>query len=402
MKKIIGTVLLAVTGLSLVAADVTVNINSRVRPNLYTTSKKEDGKKTSELFKLDGAKAADTVKIAASNAYAGAVLESTWDAGAAAPGVELDNYYGWMNFGNLAITAGKYDSRYTARFNSSATEGGLVDSDIAKYGLSNKIATGLNGAGTALKTVGKTWLYDFDNASAFKGSKDLSLTFAYTLADVAGGKLLLKASLVKNAYDTYTNSDGDTFTQSAGYVAEAAWNGKGLTFDFIFKNPENKGFGVGLYSTVKINDNNSAAVGVTYGTKKDELDTALAVDGRYKFTSGPLAATLAAKYSYAKPKGFDAETALEAGTEVSYMVNNLVTVALDARLDMCDLDDNDKKDLAENVIVISPRAKFTAGKGAAVTVAVEYTQALNSSKDVATYNPVKTKIGVPVIFRVKM
>ena len=394
-KSLKSSIALAVIVLAVssVSAEIRIKEQARIRTSAYSVSKTEGGDKKAVLWNLKNASATDYLNFYADNEYAGVAIESAINAGLknGADAITFDTYYGWLNYGALKFTFGDYDSRFTNRYNVTATEAGLLDSDIAKYGLSNKISYGL----TADKT-GKTWLYDFGNVAQSAGGENLSLIADYTLSDIAGGKLLLKTGLLESEYDK-----GTEFEQNAGYVFEAAWQGQSASLDLIFKNPVNKAFGGAAYLTYKPSDALAAVAGFTAGVETDVIDLAFAVDGRLQYAfSKDLKATAVAKYSSYKADGADdAESALEAGAELSYAASDSLVFALDARLDLTDLDDNEGKDLGENTVTVSPRVKISAGPAAAITAAVEFTQALNSGDNDAA---VKTKVDVPVIFRVKL
>jgi len=394
-RSLKSSIALAVIALAVssVSAEIRIKEQARIRTSAYSVSKTEGGDKKAALWNLKNASATDYLNFYADNEYAGVAIESAINAGLknGADAITFDTYYGWLNYGALKFTFGDYDSRFTNRYNVTATEAGLLDSDIAKYGLSNKISYGL----TATKT-GKTWLYDFGNVAQSAGGENLSLIADYTLSDIAGGKLLLKTGLLESEYDK-----GAEFEQNAGYVFEAAWQGQSASLDLIFKNPVNKAFGGAAYLTYKPSDALAAVAGFTAGVETDVIDLAFAVDGRLQYAfSKDLKATAVAKYSSYKADGADdAESALEAGAELSYAASDSLVFAFDARLDLTDLDDNEGKDLGENTVTVSPRVKISAGPAAAITAAVEFTQALNSGDNDAA---VKTKVDVPVIFRVKL
>lgn len=394
-KSLKSSIALAVIVLAVssVSAEIRIKEQARIRTSAYSVSKTEGGDKKAVLWNLKNASATDYLNFYADNEYAGVAIESAINAGLknGADAITFDTYYGWLNYGALKFTFGDYDSRFTNRYNVTATEAGLLDSDIAKYGLSNKISYGL-----AADKTGKTWLYDFGNVAQSAGGENLSLIADYTLSDIAGGKLLLKTGLLESEYDK-----GTEFEQNAGYVFEAAWQGESASLDLIFKNPVNKAFGGAAYLTYKPSDALAAVAGFTAGVETDVIDLAFAVDGRLQYAfSKDLKATAVAKYSSYKADGADdAESALEAGAELSYAASDSLVFAFDARLDLTDLDDNEGKDLGENTVTVSPRVKISAGPAAAITAAVEFTQALNSGDNDAA---VKTKVDVPVIFRVKL
>ena len=422
MKKIVTAAAIAAMAASFAAAEVTTSLNVRVRPNLYkvvgTTEKGDkDAYTTTTYADIDGFGGnKDTLAVKGSTDYAGVAAEITLlnpgNAKGKTGAFEIDNYYGWLNWGALKFTAGTYDSRYTNRGNYTATEQGILDEEFSKaMGLSSK-----NG----LSVKGDGWLADFGNVSQVNGGNNNSFIVDYTFNDIGGGKLLLKGGLVENGdnitYDDYnikydsakdkikTDEAGkDSFYQSEGYVFEAAWRKDDLVaVDAIFKNPVKDAFGFGLYVTpLMIPNTKNVVIGFTYGTYEDVIKSAFAVDfrGQYNFNS---AATLAlgAKYeSYEKDvSNSDAETAMQVAAEFSYKVSDLLIAALDFGYFNTDIDNNeDNDDDGSQFIVTSLRGKFTAGKNAAITTALRLNKVLNPADGKTDYT-----FDIPVVLRVKM
>lgn len=440
MKKIVSAVALAAVAASLATAEVTVTNNIRVRPMLYSntsyTSKgTTDAYSYSKLWDLDGfAGSKDTLGIKGSTDFAGVVTELTVNGSDST--VSVDNYYGWLNWGAFKLTGGKFDSRYTNRGNYTATEQGILDEEFSKtMGISSKNGLGGNKVkytgtlidGTAsdnkdqslAKIPEVAWLVDFGNVAGIASAKNHALLADYTFNDIGGGKLLIKGGLVENsapnsaktsaiAYDNYnastekvTTAGEDGFTQSAGYVLEAAWSNDDLMkVDFIFKNPLNKAYGFGLYVTpLMIPNTKNVVVGFTFGTMKDVIDSAFAIDfrGQYDITDVATVA-LGAKFESLTLKDLDAERAMQIAGEFSYKVSDLLTAALDFGYFNTDLDDNDNnKDDGSQYINVSGRAKFSAGKNAAVTTALRYVRYLNPAD-----GGVQGTFDIPVVLRIKM
>lgn len=409
MKKIVTAAAIAAMAASFAAAEVTTSLNVRVRPDLYkvvgiTEKGTTDAYTTTTYADIDGFGGnKDTLAVKGSTDYAGVAAEITLNNPGNKNGKDgsfaIDNYYGWLNWGALKFTAGTYDSRYTNRGNYTATEQGILDEEFSRtMGLSSK-----NG----LSVKGDGWLADFGNVSQVNGGNANSFIVDYTFNDIGGGKLLLKGGLVENGdsinYDFYTDKDGNKFTQSEGYVFEAAWRKDSLVaVDAVFKNPAKDAFGFGLYVTpLMIPNTKNVVIGFTYGTFEDVIKSAFAVDfrGQYNFNS---AATLAlgAKYeSHEKDvSNSDAETAMQIAAEFSYKVNDLLIAALDFGYFNQDLDNNDKvDDDGSQFIVTSLRGKFTAGKNAAITTALRLNKVLNPADGKTDYT-----FDIPVVLRVKM
>ena len=409
MKKIVTAAAIAAMAASFAAAEVTTSLNVRVRPDLYkvvgtTENGTTDAYTTTTYADIDGFGGnKDTLAVKGSTDYAGVAAEITLlnpgNAKGKTGAFEIDNYYGWLNWGALKFTAGTYDSRYTNRGNYTATEQGILDEEFSKtMGLSTK-----NG----LKEKGYKWLGDFGNVSQVNGGNNNSFIVDYTFNDIGGGKLLLKGGLVENgtadSYDSYTDKDGNKFAQSEGYVFEAAWRKDDLVaVDAIFKNPVKDAFGFGLYVTpLMIPNTKNVVIGFTYGTCEDSIKSAFAVDfrGQYNFNS---AATLAlgAKYESCEEDkdNADTETAMQIAAEFSYKVSDLLIAALDFGYFNQDIDNNDDvDDDGSQFIVTSLRGKFTAGKNAAITTALRLNKVLNPKDGGTDYT-----FDIPVVLRVKM
>ncbi|MBQ9621745.1 MAG: hypothetical protein IJR39_00200, partial [Treponema sp.] len=217
MKKIVSIFALGAVVASFASAEVTVKLQSRTRPSLYTSTETfADNSKESTILDFSYAEHKDDFAFSAKGENCGAAATLTLSNGTnayTAAGVETPNgfsaatqsitlggkYYGWMNFGALKITAGRFDSRLVDRHSLSTIDDGLADSDTAKFGVSNAIVTALDTTTTAtgttingLKTLKKTFLYDFSNVSAIGGTRVNSVFVDYTIDEIGAGKLLVK------------------------------------------------------------------------------------------------------------------------------------------------------------------------------------------------------------------
>lgn len=438
MKKIVGAAMFAAMVAGAASAEVTVSQNFRFRPNLLKVesidktvdatdeTKNKDAYTKTTFADLDGYGAcSDSLSIAGKTDFAGLKVDLTLTSGITKNGnyaeskaeneaVAIDNYYGWLNWGAFKLTGGVYDSRFTSRGNYTATEEGILDKEFAKaLGLSGNLY--IAGAKQdATKNIGTCGLKDFGNVSQVDAGNYLSFLADYTLDDIGGGKLLLKGGLVENDAETKNSAisntpfvitkddDGNTtFQQSAGYVFEAAWaNDEIIKVDAIFKKAYNKNYGFGLYLTpMMIPNTKNVVLGFTFGTMKDTY-SAFAIDARAEFDITPEAVVaFGAKYESLTPDGEDAETGLSVAAEGSYKLNDLVTLALDLGYFNYDLDDNDDADDGSQSFVASGRAKFTAGKNAAITTALRYTAVLNALEDAGKTTGT---FDIPVVLRIKM
>lgn len=404
MKKIVSALALGAVAASLATADVTVKINSRTRPSLYTSTEtySKDAAKTSTILDFSNADHNDDMTVTGSGENAGITakiglknnkatytneLEDVNNTGStkSATTVSLGEYYGWFTVGNFKLTGGNFDSRLMDRYNKSAVEEGLTDGDTAKWGVSNNIikeSTGLKNT-----AIGKTFLYDFNNFVAIAGTRKVAMVGDYTLSDVGNGKLLLKAGIFANDYSylsddladwaqgtsadktvTYNGTD-DKQKIGAGFSAEAAYQHEKFVFDLLFKKPTEHSMGIGAYFDLKAVENLNLALGLTYGTvaeydtvdaskaKKDGSGsiametngkiTAMAFDARvfYK-VNDPLLVGLQAKYSTYKQEAVAAGeddlkgASLELVATAQYKVNDAIQTQFDIGYYNEDLNDD--------------------------------------------------------------
>lgn len=432
MKKVIGAVLAASLVAGMAFADVAVTLNARLRSNMYH-QKKEGDKTTTRMFDLDGnaehggsGKMSDVLGFSAKTDYAGVVLDiaanrnasaakttkvyypagggavSTTNSGTdksievitgeAGESFSFDGaYYGFLKFNALKFTFGTFDSRFVNRYNVTAGEAGLLDSnDIAKYG------TALLNAGLKEAEL-NVILKDANNFSALGGDKKNTLVADYTIDDVADGKLLLKAALLSSKYKTPDNEDDDSVSYTdAGYGFEADFQNDAVAVQALVKLPTEKQTVFGAYVEPKALPL-PLAFGFSYGSDKTDGKkyTAYAVDARVGYQINDQAKVSSViKYEAAKPDGGDNETALTVAAEVSYIVNDLATVFADVGYYNADLDGS--TDDGDSTIKIRPGVVLTAGKGARVTAAVQY------DKHTGADDELKSEVSIPVIFRVKL
>lgn len=215
---------------------------------------------TSKAF--DSVERSDCLGLELSNDIAGVVFD--WDiyenASKATSKLELDSYYGWMTFGlpvgNLQVTSGKWNGRYSDRVKSDA---GDLD---GKYYEAYKLGV-IDGVRAA----------DSDNLT--KGQ--MSTVLAYTLADTLPGTLLVKAGIVKCDYDKYDSQ--------SGFVAEVGYRQEGLiNVDVSIKNPTDKATIIGAFVSPLMVENLRATVGFTMGNYDGDKEFAFDARARYAVT----------------------------------------------------------------------------------------------------------------------
>lgn len=211
---------------------------------------------------LDSVERTDCLGLELSNDIAGVVFD--WDIyeneSKATSKLELDSYYGWMTFGlpvgNLQVTSGKWNGRYSDRVKSDA---GDLD---GKYYEAYKLGV-IDGVGAA----------DSDNLT----EGQMSTVLAYTLADTLPGTLLVKAGIVKCDYDKYDSQ--------SGFVAEVGYRQEGLiNVDVAIKNPSDKSTIIGAFVSPLMVENLRATVGFTMGNYDGDKEFAFDARARYAVT----------------------------------------------------------------------------------------------------------------------
>ena len=422
MKKVIGVAVAASLFAGMAFAEVSVSLNARLRSNMYHFIKNENGNKETYTFDLNNAKShggsgamSDTLGFTAKTDYAGVQLELTEGSiqykdkdGNTKSASFMKNdtkWNGWLRFSGLTVSFGQFDSRFIGRYNTTMGESGLLDSDYAKYGFASLLTpktfsdadatTAAKNATTALALA-----KDANNFSAVGGSRKNVLIADYTFADVAGGKLLVKAALLENDYKKDEDDASDKKYTKAGFGFEADYQSDSVAVQALFKKLNEDSTILGAYVEPKGLPVN-AVLGFTYLSEKDKVKSAFAIDGRLQYKADALALTGIVKYESMKPDfdGAKTDTALAAGAEVSYVVNDKIGAFFDIMYVNSDLDDEDYGAVngSASKISVRPGVKFTAGKNAAITAAFQY-DSYNDSDD----RTKKTEYSIPVICRVKL
>lgn len=215
---------------------------------------------TSKAF--DSVERSDCLGLELSNDIAGVVFD--WDiyenASKATSKLELDSYYGWMTFGlpvgNLQVTSGKWNGRYSDRVKSDA---GDLD---GKYYEAYKLGV-MDGVIAS----------DSDNLTEGK----MSTVLAYTLADTLPGTLLVKAGIRAGEYGKYDSQ--------SGFVAELGYRQEGLiNVDVAIKSPKNKQTIIGAFVSPLMVENLRATVGFTMGNYDGDKEFAFDARARYAIT----------------------------------------------------------------------------------------------------------------------
>lgn len=210
---------------------------------------------------LDSVTRSDCLGLELSNDIAGVVFDWDIEEGSSDTSkLTLDSYYGWMTFGlpvgNLQVTSGKWNGRYSDRVKSDA---GDLD---GKYYEAYKLGV-----------IDGVIASDSDNLT----EGQMSTVIAYTLADTLPGTLLVKAGIVKCDYDKYDSQ--------SGFVAELGYRQEGLiNVDVAIKNPSDKVTTIGAFVSPLMVENLRATVGFTMGNYDGDKEFAFDARARYAIT----------------------------------------------------------------------------------------------------------------------
>lgn len=210
---------------------------------------------------LDSVTRSDCLGLELSNDIAGVVFDWDIEEGSSDTSkLALDSYYGWMTFGlpvgNLQVTSGKWNGRYSDRVKSDAGDLDGKYYEAYKLGvIEGRIAS------------------DSDNLT--QGA--MSTVLAYTLSDALPGTLLVKAGIVKSDYGKYDSQ--------SGFVAELGYRQEGLiNVDVAIKNPSDKVTTIGAFVSPLMVENLRATVGFTMGNNDGDKEFAFDARARYAIT----------------------------------------------------------------------------------------------------------------------
>lgn len=221
---------------------------------------------------LDSVTRSDCLGLELSNDIAGVVFDWDIEEGSSDTSkLALDSYYGWMTFGlpvgNLQVTSGKWNGRYSDRVKSDAGDLDPEYYEAYKLGVIDGVIAS-----------------DSDNLTNGK----MSTVLAYTLADTLPGTLLVKAGIracaEPNTDDVATVEYGK-FDSKSGFVAEVGYRQEGLiNVDVAIKSPKNKQTIIGAFVSPLMVENLRATVGFTMGNYDGDKEFAFDARARYAIT----------------------------------------------------------------------------------------------------------------------
>lgn len=289
MKKIVSMLAVAALAFSSVfAAEVSIEYNTK--GNLYSEKKTREAtdeavntKGTSKsVFDQSGyADAQSDLVISATTDFAGVVLDIDPNASntSTKPVDMFDQYYAWMNFGNIQVTSGVWSSRYVNRVKADAGNWESKDFERYKPGVINgKYASDIDNV--TKMGDGSTK----DENSNYKYTQDLATAIAYTLRPDDSTYFMVKGFLVSNGKwggslrvsgdDDYTYGDDeyDNYFYSSP-AAEIAFRKDGIIdINAVVKSQKRDQLALGLFVRPLPTDTTNILFGFSYGTDLNDKD----------------------------------------------------------------------------------------------------------------------------------
>ncbi|WP_296327840.1 hypothetical protein [uncultured Treponema sp.] len=264
MKKIVSVLAFAALTLSAVfAADI--SLSYRTRANVYSETKtKKDGAVTASsktvLDQTGYGTAAKCFVLSASGDVGGFILDV--DPNAGTEKFTLDQWYAWVNLGNLQTTVGLWKSRYVNRVTEDANDWQDADYERYKPGV-----------------IGGVYAKDIDNLtySTLENHQKLSTAFAYTIRPNDDTYFMVKGVLVNaggtnDVKDTWggalMNSDSGNYQNTffSGFAGEVAFKVNNV-FDFnvAARSEKRNSLGVGVFLRPLMFDSANLLFGFSYG-----------------------------------------------------------------------------------------------------------------------------------------
>lgn len=420
MKKLLGAAAIAALVAGAASADVSININGRVRGDAAEWKLASEAENASVYASLDAANSktvvaagpSDTLTFNAKNDYAGVKFAFSNNLNGS---IGVDSYNAWLKFGNLKIQGNYGGMRSIGRATGDQNAVSLLEANLSGKGV---VSTGSDTAGWSWKTVtygnsGKLGINnkivaitgagvgaDVNNLGASNGKTVLTYGVEYPVVE----GLTLKGYLNKSsaAWET-TDDDGGVTTVNSQWAFEAEYKMADtiqLAFDARLAGHRRQAFG--LYVKPLMVENLDAVLGFTFARDAqtahaiDKTNTFWALDARARYAvSDAMAFTLFANltgygdiYSTNKDEAdIESGLALDLTGNFSYKVNDLAKLFVEAEYATLTFDSDMKENLSSSgsgssITYYAPTAFttqlgaiLTAGKGATVTPALRLTVA---------------------------
>lgn len=227
MKKIVSMLAMAALTLGAVSA-ADISMEYATKGSIFTEKSTTAAGSTTSIVAADGKAFLDQSGygdsasdfILSSSGTAGGVLLDV-DVNARDKSIKFDQVYGWMNFGSIQLTTGKWEGRYVNRVKEDAGKWDSSDFEKFKPG----IVLGDDG-----KSAQSENAYDVDNLTAVKGTNQISTALAFTSRPDDSTYFMVKGVIVTNNWGgtgrwgsgTYKDGEYD-FNFESGFAGEIAF-----------------------------------------------------------------------------------------------------------------------------------------------------------------------------------
>ncbi len=368
MKKIICALAVAALVSAAFAADPKVSLQARVSGNLVTHYLDGDDSLKDSGVALPGK---DIFGIEYKDDKAGAYVavqgqlakNYSVDKASDSP-LSLYDYYGWMSFGALKVTAGEWENRYSSRVNADLSSfGGICD---LYYGPMKADAT---------KEGFVSTVYESDNITPWATEFALDYSFAGGVVSAATGS---DSTSAYNATETFGARFGYKVPDSVNLNATFAMRGKDQAV-------------IGAFADILMVEKLSLVAGYSgyrdFDVSENSLN-ALELRARYVVTDA-ISVT-----SHNNATFGDKTLALFDMVNLAYKINDVATPSLmvaNTNFSGDNLDDAVKGDM----ITVRPGVTLSPRKGATIDAGCKLERWMPDAGDGFT------RVSVPVVFRVK-
>lgn len=232
MKKIVSMLAIAALTLGAVSA-ADFSVEYATKGSVYTEKSKTAAGATKSTVEskafldqsgYDGDSASDLV-LSSSGTAGGVLLDI--DVDARNKSITFDQVYGWMNFGSIQLTTGKWCGRYVNRVKEDAGKWAAADFEKFKPGIV------IGAKGDDAKSFNA---FDVDNLTAVKGTNQIATALAFTSRPDDATYFMAKGLIVTNNWGgigkwdsdlKYEDDEYDLYFES-GFAGEIAFRKEGL------------------------------------------------------------------------------------------------------------------------------------------------------------------------------
>lgn len=353
MKKLCAAiVVMASLGALVFSAEPKVSLNAKTGANLVTVDFDDESKNAGVTLGGD-----DTFGVEYAGESAGAKVALKGNL--ADSTVKLDDYYGWMKFGALKLTAGEYDCRWANR----------VKNEESSWKVWEKFKYGALYNGALVKESDNIALWGKTEAVAEVTLGNFGFAASTGTDDTATDSAIYDAFAVRASYAIPDSAKvSATFAQYAEDLATT-----GLFAEILSVKGLNL---VGGYSGAYDWSDGDAAVH--------------AVELRARYAAGDIAVTSHNNVSFGK----DSMTVYDMAN-FALKANDRVTAVLYANNVFVSGDAAEAASKAGNTLVVRPGVTIFAQAGATIDTGLEFTFSSPKGGDMTT------TMSVPVVFRVK-